>query len=78
MKEWETHIEKWIVKGLVAERKGISVPRESILAKEGLRFITFAFPAEQWEVFIDKICQGDKPNDVVWAVLMKELMRQKV
>ncbi len=78
MEEWQKHREKWIVKGKVAKRKGNKIPKESILALEGRRFVTFAWPAKEWDMIINKLCVGNEPNVVIWAILMKELMRQKV
>ncbi len=74
MENWKSHLEKWIIKGKIAERKGNSVSKESILAKDGLRYVTFAWPAEQWEIFVNKICQNNKPNDVVWAIIAKKMI----
>ena len=78
MENWEAHLEKWIVKGKIAKHKGNSIPKESQLAEEGLRFVTFAWPAERWDFIVKNLCEGNDPNIVIWGILEKEIIRQGI
>lgn len=61
-----------------AERRQASGERlnnEHKMVLEGRRYVNFTWPLEPWREFVTKCCDGRKPNEVVWELVLAELKK---
>lgn len=77
MKEWEQHLAKHIMEGKERTEKGKKLKKIQKLALEGLALYTFAWPAKEFQAFIDAFCnENKKPNEAVWELIAEAMERK--
>ncbi|MCK5613557.1 hypothetical protein KAR91_67430 [Candidatus Pacearchaeota archaeon] len=77
MKKWEQYLAEKIMKGKQAIEKGRKPKNSYLLALEGKIFVNFAWPAREFQDFIDAFCDEDKkPNEAVWELIAEALEKK--